>query len=274
MGPPPRAIVLRLGARRRPASRRRTSIVGTSEASVTSPASSVRLTRSASKRSWRTAVVWLIAQRTSTPRPPTWWSGSGQSQRSPGSTPRASAEAAALAAWLPKVSSTGLGSPVVPEVWMTVKTASGSWEVRSGTSAWLGPTAGWGGWASSPPRSGSGGRPGRPARTPPRGAAPRAAARRRRCRARARRVRGRRARRPAPPARGPRASPARSSSAYVTASPPATTAGWSGRARAALVSQSSKPRIVGGWVVSGPLCGARTTHPRACPSVARIAARA
>ena len=53
-------------AARRPASRRRTSIVGTSEASVTSPASSAALTRSASKRSWSTAVVPLIAQRTST----------------------------------------------------------------------------------------------------------------------------------------------------------------------------------------------------------------
>ena len=124
-------------------------MVGTSDASVTSPASSVRFTRSASKRSWSTAVVWLTAQRTSTPSPPTWWSGSGQSQRSSGSTPRAPADAAALAAWLPKVSSTGLGAPVVPEVWMMLWTVDGWWTVRIGTSPRLGRTAGWGGWAGA-----------------------------------------------------------------------------------------------------------------------------
>jgi hypothetical protein len=76
-------------------------MVGTSDASVTSPASSVARTLSASKRSCTTAVVWLITERISTPRPPTWWSGSGVSQRSSGSTPRASALASALAAWFP-----------------------------------------------------------------------------------------------------------------------------------------------------------------------------
>ena len=48
------------------------------------------------------------------------------SQRSPGSTPRASALARALATWLAKVSSIGLGTPVVPELRITVCTASGS----------------------------------------------------------------------------------------------------------------------------------------------------
>ena len=75
-------------------------MVGTSEASVTSPASKVAFTRAASKRSCSTTVVRLMALRIRTFRPPTWCSGSGQSQRSSASTPSPPAEASALAAWL------------------------------------------------------------------------------------------------------------------------------------------------------------------------------
>ena len=76
--------------------------MGTSDTSVTSPDSSVARTRSTSKRSCTTAVVWLITARTSTPRPPTWWSGSGHEPAVPGLRAQASREARALARWLPR----------------------------------------------------------------------------------------------------------------------------------------------------------------------------
>ena len=60
-GPPPSSDRAQPGRAARPASRSRASIVGTSDASVTSPASSVAFTRSASKRSWSTAVVRVDA---------------------------------------------------------------------------------------------------------------------------------------------------------------------------------------------------------------------
>src|SRR5215213_2557485 len=57
------------------------------------------------------------------------------SQRSSRSTPRFHADATALAKKFRYVSSTGFGAAVVPEVWITAKTASGSSSSRSGTSA-------------------------------------------------------------------------------------------------------------------------------------------
>src|SRR2546423_6272694 len=67
--------------------------------------------------------------------PPTWLSGSADSQRSPGSTPSATPDPSALHSQLPKVSSTSLGVPVEPLVYMTAATASRSWVSSSGASA-------------------------------------------------------------------------------------------------------------------------------------------
>ena len=49
-----------------------------------------------------------------------WCSGSTHSQRSSGATPRFQAEAMALAPWFDGVSTTGFGSPIVPDVNNTV----------------------------------------------------------------------------------------------------------------------------------------------------------
>ncbi len=89
----------------------------------------------ASKRSWITAVVPSRALRTRIANPAMWKRGSTHSQRSPGSVPIPAQAAAAAASWLPAVSSTGFGSPVVPEVNSTVWTAEGSSSVRSSGSA-------------------------------------------------------------------------------------------------------------------------------------------
>ena len=75
------------------------------------------------------------ALRTRIASPAMWNSGSTHSQRSSGSVPIPAADAAAAASWLPTVSSTGLGSPVVPDVNSTVCTAAGSSSVRSSVSA-------------------------------------------------------------------------------------------------------------------------------------------
>jgi hypothetical protein len=68
-------------------------------------------------------------------RPAMWNSGSGESQRSPGSTPSTAADPAAAASRLSTVSSTGLGSPSVPEVKTMLWTATGSSSRRGSTAA-------------------------------------------------------------------------------------------------------------------------------------------
>ena len=123
------------------------SIVGTSEASVTWPVSSAAFTRAVSKRSWSTAVVAFTAERTRIDRPATWWTGSGQSQRSSGSVPSASADARALAARFSRVSVTAFGSPVVPEVWITSPARSEPRASSGGAGA-----AGSSGTATAPAR--------------------------------------------------------------------------------------------------------------------------
>ena len=85
IGPPPSRIPRRFGARSSPASRRRRSIVGTSEAIVTSPASINAFTVFGSNGS-ATTVAPKIAQRVKIDSPAMWWTGRQQSQRSSGST--------------------------------------------------------------------------------------------------------------------------------------------------------------------------------------------
>ena len=68
----------------------------------------------------------MIAERSTTIRPPTCASGSGQSQRSSPPSPIACARPRAFARMLPNVSATGFGVPVVPDVCMTSATLSRS----------------------------------------------------------------------------------------------------------------------------------------------------
>src|SRR5512142_2634931 len=60
-----------------------------------------------------------MALRIGIERPPTWVRGSGHSHRSSGSRPRATADPSALARKFVRLSGTGLGAAVVPEVWST-----------------------------------------------------------------------------------------------------------------------------------------------------------
>ena len=90
-----------------------------------SPSRSSRATRSASNGGGSsTTVPAAAALRTSTISPPTCDSGIGTSQRSSGSEPSTAPAARTCAARLPKVSSTGRGVRVVPEVWTTSASSS------------------------------------------------------------------------------------------------------------------------------------------------------
>ena len=92
-----------------------------------SPSRSSRATRSASNGGGSsTTVPAAAALRTSTISPPTCESGIGTSQRSSGSVPSTAPAARTCAARLPKVSSTGRGVRVVPEVWTTSASSSSS----------------------------------------------------------------------------------------------------------------------------------------------------
>ena len=109
-----------------------------------SPSRSSRATRSASNGGGSsTTVPAAAALRTSTISPPTCDSGIGTSQRSSGSEPSTAPAARTCAARLPKVSSTGRGVRVVPEVWTTSASSSSSGSAMlngappSSASGWL-----------------------------------------------------------------------------------------------------------------------------------------
>jgi len=120
-------------------------MVGTSETWVIPPVASASRTRAASKPSCTTSVDPYIAVRWTMANPPTWCRGMQASQRSSGPSARRSPRARALASWFARVSSTGRGSAVVPEV-KTIDAAS----LHSGTGG--GPACGSYGTIVPPPR--------------------------------------------------------------------------------------------------------------------------
>src|SRR5205085_2579264 len=111
--PPP--ITAMAGGKRGARSSKRASVPSTRLTWV-APSSRSRAIAPSSKRSCRCNVAPESRERKTIATPPTWKSGSAQTNRDDASTPSTALAARALARWLSSASKAAFGAPVVPDV--------------------------------------------------------------------------------------------------------------------------------------------------------------